>query len=106
MSVGAFKQLPNEQPRNILAFLPTETRSHFNGFKSLLEALVARGHNLTLVSPYSLGPNTSIPYRHVRVEVRNPAEGSYYTLHTISYTILNEKILLNANQTRLTPQER
>lgn len=64
--------LPNVRPSNILAFLPTETKSHFNGFKPLLEKLVARGHNLTLVSPFPLSPTADdgspLLYTHVRVD--------------------------------------
>jgi glucuronosyltransferase len=50
-----------------LAFLPTEAKSHFFGFKPLLEALVNRGHNVTLVSPFSLD-RAKLPYRYVKVE--------------------------------------
>lgn len=56
-----------EKPSNILAFLPTEGKSHFFGFKPLLETLVARGHKLTLVSPFPLD-GAKFPYRHVKVE--------------------------------------
>ncbi|XP_060850466.1 UDP-glycosyltransferase UGT5-like isoform X2 [Rhopalosiphum padi] len=61
--------LPNNtRPYNILVFLPTETKSHFIGFKPLLETLVTRGHNLTLVSPFAL--SSSLPhYTHIKVEV-------------------------------------
>lgn len=55
------------KPSNILAFLPTEGKSHFFGFKPLLETLVNRGHNVTLVSPFSLD-RTKLPYRFVEVE--------------------------------------
>ncbi|XP_025408855.1 UDP-glucuronosyltransferase 2B30-like isoform X2 [Sipha flava] len=71
--------LPNGKSSNILAFLPTETRSHFNGFKPLLETLVARGHNLTLVSPFPLSPVTDdgspLLYTHVQVEFHNKVSG-------------------------------
>lgn len=55
------------KPSNILAFLPTEGKSHFFGFKPLLETLVNRGHNVTLVSPFSLD-RAKLPYRFVEVE--------------------------------------
>ncbi|XP_050423757.1 UDP-glycosyltransferase UGT5-like [Adelges cooleyi] len=55
------------KPSNILVFLPTESKSHFNGFKPLLQTLVSRGHNLTLVSPLPLD-KAEYPYRHVQVE--------------------------------------
>lgn len=65
--------LPDAQPSNILVFLPTETKSHFNGFKPLLEALVVRGHNLTLVSPFPIGPvaknGSTLSYTYVKVEL-------------------------------------
>ncbi|XP_015369013.1 PREDICTED: UDP-glucuronosyltransferase 2C1-like isoform X2 [Diuraphis noxia] len=64
--------LPNiTRPYNILVFLPTETKSHFIGFKPLLETLVTRGHNVTLVSPFGLGSGgTPLPkYTHVKVEI-------------------------------------
>lgn len=41
------------------------------GFKPLLKALVAKGHNLTLVSPYSID-ETTLPYNFVKVEPRPP----------------------------------
>lgn len=76
--------LPNVKFSNILAFLPTETRSHFNGFKPLLETLVARGHNLTLVSPFSLSSVTDdglpLLYTHVQVEINNKVSGTYLSI--------------------------
>ncbi|XP_025193262.1 UDP-glucuronosyltransferase 2C1-like isoform X2 [Melanaphis sacchari] len=67
--------LPNNtRPYNILAFLPAETKSHFMGFQPLLETLVTRGHNLTLVSPFSL--SSSLPhYTHIKVEVTENVAG-------------------------------
>jgi len=59
-------KLPTKQ-LSILAFLPTESKSHFMGFKSLLETLVSRGHNVTLVAPFALD-GAKLPYRHVKVE--------------------------------------
>lgn len=56
-----------EKPLSILAFLPTEGKSHFMGFKPLLETLVSRGHNVTLVAPFALDGATR-SYRHVKVE--------------------------------------
>lgn len=55
------------KPLSILAFLPTEGKSHFMGFKPLLETLVSRGHNVTLVAPFGLD-GAKRPYRHVKVE--------------------------------------
>ncbi|XP_050423758.1 UDP-glycosyltransferase UGT4-like [Adelges cooleyi] len=62
----AWHGTPEVRASNILAFLPTETHSHFNGFKPLLRELVKRGHNLTLVSPFSLG--NDLLYTHIEVE--------------------------------------
>lgn len=66
-------KLPVVRSYNVLVFLPTEARSHFNGFKPLLETLVARKHNLTLVSPYPLSSimddGSPLPhYTHIKVE--------------------------------------
>ncbi|XP_050426684.1 UDP-glycosyltransferase UGT5-like [Adelges cooleyi] len=55
---------------NILAFFPDEDRSHFIGFTPLLQDLAAKGHNLTIVSPYSIG-KTRVPHHHIQVE-HNP----------------------------------
>jgi len=55
------------KPLSILAFLPTEGKSHFMGFKPLLETLVSKGHNVTLVAPFALD-GAKRPYRHVKVE--------------------------------------
>lgn len=71
--------LPNNtRPYNILVFLPTETKSHFIGFKPLLETLVTRGHNVTLVSPFALGSGGALlpKYTHVKVEITENVAGS------------------------------
>ncbi|VVC36156.1 UDP-glucuronosyl/UDP-glucosyltransferase [Cinara cedri] len=68
-------ELPDASPSKILAFLPTETKSHFNGFKPLLGRLVARGHNLTLVSPYPLDSVANGWYTHVPVDINEIARG-------------------------------
>lgn len=60
------QKLPVKQ-LSILAFLPTEGKSHFMGFKPLLETLVSRGHNVTLVAPFALD-GAKRPYRHIKVE--------------------------------------
>ncbi|CAH1738734.1 unnamed protein product [Aphis gossypii] len=68
--------LPNNtRPYNILVFLPTETKSHFIGFKPLLETLVTRGHNVTLVSPFALSSPSS-HYTHVKVEITENVAGN------------------------------
>jgi len=59
--------LQQVKPLSILAFLPTEGKSHFMGFKPLLETLVSRRHNVTLVAPFELD-GAKRPYRHVKVE--------------------------------------
>lgn len=69
---------------NILAFLPTEVRSHFMGFKPLLRALVAKGHNLTLVSPYPIG-DTQPSHTHIVVEPRPPFGKSLQTRRTSTF---------------------
>lgn len=75
--------LPNAHPSNILAFLPTETKSHFNGFKPLLEELVIRGHNLTLVSPYPLSSTavdgSQLIYKYIQVETEEVKMGKWIT---------------------------
>ncbi|XP_025419747.1 UDP-glucuronosyltransferase 2B7-like [Sipha flava] len=71
--------LPNVRPSNILVFLPTPVKSHFGSFKPLLEALVTRGHNLTLVSPFALSPTADdgspLLYTHVRVNHNKKVSG-------------------------------
>lgn len=71
--------IPDSPSYNILVFLPAEIKSHFNGFKPLLEALVARGHNLTLVSPFTLGSTNKggppLSYTHVPVEITAKGSG-------------------------------
>lgn len=76
LAVCCCRGLPNNtRPYNILVFLPTETKSHFIGFKPLLETLVNRGHNVTLVSPFAL--SSPLPhYTHVKVEVTENVAGS------------------------------
>lgn len=61
------QKLQQVKPLSILAFLPTEGKSHFMGFKPLLETLISRGHNITLVAPFALD-GAKRPYRHVKVE--------------------------------------
>ncbi|XP_050524846.1 UDP-glycosyltransferase UGT5-like [Daktulosphaira vitifoliae] len=58
----------NVQASNILAFLPSETQSHFFGFTPLLKELVKKGHNLTLVSPYSLNNEFRNKYNYIHLE--------------------------------------
>ncbi|CAI6360786.1 unnamed protein product [Macrosiphum euphorbiae] len=78
LAMGCCRGLPNNtRPYNILVFLPTETKSHFMGFQPLLETLVTRGHNVTLVSPFALGSGgMALPYyTHVKVEVTENVAG-------------------------------
>lgn len=100
LAVGCCCGLPNNtRPYNILVFLPTETKSHFMGFQPLLETLVTRGHNVTLVSPFALGSGgMALPYyTHVKVEITDNMGGSYtksfvyfYFLYLSTYlTIIN-----------------
>lgn len=53
---------------NILAVMPLPARSHFKSFQPLLEELVTRGHNLTLISGHKLAGNLQGKYRHIDVK--------------------------------------
>jgi len=83
--------LNNTRPYNILVFLPTETKSHFMGFQPLLEKLVARGHNVTLVSPFALGSGgTALPhYTHVKVENTEKISSNLYIFIFYTYLLIN-----------------
>lgn len=52
---------------NILAFLPTKARSHYGAFEPLLKELAVRGHNMTVLSPFTL-KNPPPTYHHILVE--------------------------------------
>jgi len=81
-----------EKPLSILAFLPTEGKSHFIGFKPLLETLVSRGHNVTLVAPFALD-SAKRPYRHVKVEKTLGGNFEKY-LYNILYCITYGYVLM------------
>lgn len=51
----------------ILAFLPTKARSHYGAFEPLLKELAIRGHNVTVLSPFSM-KNPPPSYHHIQVE--------------------------------------
>lgn len=54
---------------NILAFLPTFAKSHYGAFQPLLKELAERGHNVTVVSHFTLKdppPN----YHHIDVSMK------------------------------------
>lgn len=72
---GELLENPPEKQINILAFLPSDGNGHFFGFKPLLEKLVTRGHNVTLVSPYELD-NVKQSYQYIKVEKSPP--GNYF----------------------------
>lgn len=52
---------------NILAFLPTKARSHYGAFEPLLKELAVRGHNMTVLSPFTM-KNPPPSYNHILVE--------------------------------------
>lgn len=54
---------------NILAFLPTFAKSHYGAFQPMLKELAVRGHNITVLSHFSLKdppPN----YHHIDVSIK------------------------------------
>lgn len=60
---------------NILAFLPTFTRSHYIAFQPMLKELAVRGHNVTVLSHFALKdppPN----YHHIDVSVNETSTRS------------------------------
>ncbi|KAG8228490.1 UDP-glycosyltransferase [Ladona fulva] len=65
LSIGALACLPeNVQAANILGLFPISARSHNIAFSSLTTELAARGHHLTVITPY---PISSPPpnYEHI-----------------------------------------
>lgn len=52
---------------DILAFLPSKARSHYGAFEPLLKELAQRGHNVTVLSPFSM-KNPPPSYHHIPVE--------------------------------------
>lgn len=64
---------------NILAFLPTLAKSHYIAFQPLLKELAVRGHNITVLSHFSLKdapPN----YHHIDVSIKETSTNSNYYL--------------------------
>lgn len=64
---------------NILAFLPTFARSHYGGFQPLLKELAVRGHNVTVLSHFSL-KNPPPNYHHIDVSKERQNDNSNYLL--------------------------
>lgn len=60
---------------NILAVLPVDSPSHMRSFTPLLEALIRNGHNVTVISIYSMGDGLHKQYRHVEVKTNFELEG-------------------------------
>lgn len=65
--VGILISVTNCLSSNILAFLPTKARSHYGAFEPLLRELAVRGHNVTVLSPFSM-KNPPLSYHHIQVE--------------------------------------
>ncbi|XP_050424430.1 UDP-glycosyltransferase UGT5-like [Adelges cooleyi] len=75
---------------NILAFLPTFARSHYGAFSPMLKELAIRGHNVTVLSHFSLKdppPN----FHHIDVSVKQ----SESTAKNSNFSILQIANYLN-----------
>lgn len=104
LAMGCCRGLPNNtRPYNILVFLPTETKSHFMGFQPLLETLVTRGHNVTLVSPFALGSGgMALPYyTHVKVEVTENVAGRMFIFIFYTYSFNYNKSIRASKYSRI-----
>lgn len=68
---------------NILAFLPTLAKSHYIAFQPLLKELAVRGHNMTVLSHFSL-KDAPLNYYHIDVSIKdsNTNNSNYYYLFT------------------------
>lgn len=68
---------------NILAFLPTLAKSHYMAFQPLLKELAVRGHNITVLSHFSLKdppPN----YYHIDVSIKESNNNSNYIIYLLN----------------------
>jgi len=65
--IGILISVNNGLSSNILAFLPSKARSHYGAFEPLLKELAERGHNMTVLSPFSM-KNPPSSYHHIPVE--------------------------------------
>jgi len=67
MIIGILISVNSGSSSNILAFLPSKARSHYGAFEPLLKELAEKGHNMTVLSPFSM--KTPPPsYHHIQVE--------------------------------------
>lgn len=82
--VGVLMSVNNCSPSNILVFLPTKARSHYGAFEPLLKELAVRGHNVTVLSPFSM-KNPPPSYHHVQVEDKDLMMGKYKAVHLVTY---------------------
>lgn len=64
-AVGVFTYV---ESANILVLEPLPARSHFKCFQPLLEKLIERGHNLTVMSGHSLNSQFESKYTHINTE--------------------------------------
>lgn len=53
---------------NILVVMPIPARSHFKSFQPLWEALIERGHNLTIIAGHKLNERFQSKYTLVDIE--------------------------------------
>lgn len=60
---------------NILAFLPSYSPT-FDAFQPLFKELAVRGHNVTVVSPFTINDPPQ-NYHHIDVSVNEKVEGNY-----------------------------
>jgi len=67
LSVGILITVHNSLSSNILAFLPSKAPSHYRAFEPLLKELAVRGHNVTVLSPFTM-KNPPLSYHHIKVE--------------------------------------
>jgi len=65
--IGILISVNSSLSSNILAFLPSKARSHYGAFEPLLKELAEKGHNVTVLSPFSM-KNPPPSYHHIQVE--------------------------------------
>lgn len=68
---------------NILAFLPTLAKSHYMAFQPLLKELAVRGHNITVLSHFSLKDAPS-NYNHIDVSIKDSNTNSNYIIYLLN----------------------
>ncbi|XP_065217994.1 UDP-glucosyltransferase 2-like [Planococcus citri] len=90
---------------NIVGILPTQDEDHFAIGESVIKALLAKGHSITLISNYALTNVSSSKYRHIGLEtcsifLQGVQPDRYFKEESVERTLTSENSTCNCISNR------